>query len=174
MNLPSWSRSRKGSHGRSVSRPPVGFSGRAPRFFSGRHTGAVQAGRGQRVTPLQGAETLPRDVRLARAAAEPLVPGEPHVVPKGAQAPRVPGDPVVREVPAQFRRQGGMLLRKRQEAVFTAPLRYRLQGSAVAVRGRLPLHPPGPCARWTPVMGGPPGVKRAGTLVPGARWGSRA
>src|SRR3954451_7048684 len=103
---------------------------------------AIQACRGQRVTPLQRAETLPRDVRLARAATEPLVPGEPHVVSKPAQAPRVPGDPVIREVPAQFRRQGGMLFRERQEAVVTAPLRYRLQRPAEAVRRRLALHRP--------------------------------
>src|SRR5262245_48314867 len=92
-------------------------------------TGAAQPCRGQRVTPLQRVEALPHDIRLARAAAEPLVPGEPHVVPERAQAPRVPGDPVVREVPAQFRRQGGLLLREREEAVLTTPRRYRLQRS---------------------------------------------
>src|SRR3954453_2192273 len=84
---------------------------------------AVKTRRRQRVAPLQIAESLPRDVSLARAATEPLVPGEPRVVPKGAQAPRISGDPVVREMPAQLRRQGGLLLHDREEAVLTTPLR---------------------------------------------------
>ncbi len=133
-------------------------------------TDAPQTGRGQRVTPLQLAEALPRDARLARAAAEPLVPGTPHVVPKAADARDIAGDPVIREVPAQLRRQGGPLLRDRHVAVLAAPPRHRLQRSAEPVLGRLALHRPVPLERPTPVVGEPQEVERAGAVLPGSRW----
>src|SRR5438270_10030982 len=100
-------------------------------------TGAAQAGRRQRVSPLQFAEPLPRDAGLVRAATEPLVPGAPRVVSEVAQAREIAGDPVIREVPAQLPRQGDPLLLDREVAVLTAPLPHRLQGPAEAVRGRL-------------------------------------
>src|SRR5215211_49163 len=56
---------------------------------------AIQTRRRQRVTPLQLAEPLPRDARLARTATQPLVPDAPRVVPKAADAPRIAGDPVI-------------------------------------------------------------------------------
>src|SRR3954463_15564455 len=58
-------------------------------------TGAPQPSQRQRVTPLQLAETLPRDPGLARAAAEPLVPGTSHVVPEATEVRDIAGDPVI-------------------------------------------------------------------------------
>src|SRR3954451_11094006 len=110
-------------------------------------TGVPQPGRRQRIPSLQPAEALPRDAGLVRAATEPLVPGPPHVVPKAAETPRVSGDPVIREVPAQFRRQGDPLFPDREVAVLAAPPRRRLQGPAKAVSGRLTLHRPAPRPR---------------------------
>src|SRR4051812_612098 len=58
-------------------------------------TGASQPSPGQRVTPLQVAEMLPRDPRLGRAARQPLVPRTDDLVPEAAQAREITGDPVI-------------------------------------------------------------------------------
>src|SRR4051794_34980974 len=130
-------------------------------------TGAPQPSRRQRVTPLQLAETLPRDPGLARAAAEPLVPGTSHVVPEATEARDIAEDPVIREMPSELPRQGGPLLLDRQVAVLAAPLRHRSQGPAEPVRGRLTLHRPVPLERPSPVVGEPQEVERTGALVAG-------
>ena len=135
-------------------------------------TDASQPSRRQRVTPLQLAETLPRDPGLARAAAEPLVPGTSHVVPEAAEARDIAGDPVIREMPPELPRQGRPLLLDRQVAVLAAP-------SPTAPRDRRNrpwpscFHRPVPLERPTPVVGEPQEVERAGAFVPGARWGPR-
>src|SRR4051794_22216360 len=118
-------------------------------------TGAPQPSQRQRVTPLQLAETLPRDTGLARAAAEPLVPGTSHVVPKATEVRDIAGDPVIREMPLQLPRQGGPLLLDRPVAMLAAPVRHRLQRPAEPALGCLALHRPVPLERPPPIVGEP-------------------
>src|SRR4051812_14272219 len=112
-NRPMWS-------GRPGRLPPLAphRSGRArlrhpaPRATNSLRdlTTAPQPGRGQRITPLQLAEALPRDPALVRAAAKPLPPGPSHVVQEASDPRHIADDRVIRVVAAQLTRQGDPLL----------------------------------------------------------------
>src|SRR4051794_402017 len=135
-------------------------------------TDAPQPSRGQRETPLQLAEALPRDPRLVRAAAEPLLPGPPHVVQQAVDPRHIADDGVIRVVPAKLARQGEPLLPDRQVPVLAAPAHHRLHGSVEPILGRPTLHRPAAPERPTPVVGETQEVERAGaTLWRGAQAG---
>ena len=109
-------------------------------------------GRRERITPQQPVEHRPREKATPSSACQPFLPDVDHRPAEPRQRTAVAGDPEVGKVTTQFLAQRLVLRRERLVPVEPTPLGHLLEGSAQAIRGRLPLHHPVATPRATPVM----------------------